>query len=135
MKKTESDENKKVERKTTTKKSNNDKKTPSTLKGESAETIKELTSDGELSEEEFRYLDKLHKEVLEEMKNEPFISPESEEEYMERTYGIKLHTDPYQFGGTCFSGYPYDRRPWEELTLRLITDYLNQYSQVVGRIV
>ncbi len=131
MKKTENDENKKTERKTTTKKTNNDKKPSSAVKGDPAETIKELTTDGELSEEEFRYLDKLHKEVLEEMKNEPFISPESEEEYMERTYGIKLQTDPYQYGGTCFSGYPYDRRPWEELTPRFITDYLNQY--VIGQ--
>ena len=45
MKKTESDENKKVERKTTTKKSNNDKKTSSAMKGDPAETIKELTTD------------------------------------------------------------------------------------------
>ncbi len=45
MKKTESDENKKVERKTTTKKTNNDKKPSSAVKGDPAETIKELTTD------------------------------------------------------------------------------------------
>ena len=129
MKKTENEENKKTERKTTIKKSNNDKKTSSAVKGDPAETIKELTTDGELSEEEFRYLDKLHKEVLEEMKNEPFISPEEDEE--DDMFGLEPLNNFTRYEGTCFSNYPFGRTPWEDLKPRFITEFLDQY--VIGQ--